>query len=81
MCGALESITSSHSHTIEVETTLDHRVDNDALINDAEYEDTVGEIPDVDWNDEDEYDEIALGKQFPLEYMTRAVNFNDGINL
>ena len=26
LCGVLESITTSHSHTVEVETTLDHEL-------------------------------------------------------
>jgi hypothetical protein len=40
LCDVLESITSSHSHTFEVETTLDHELVDDELINDVECEDT-----------------------------------------
>jgi len=43
LCGVLESITSSHSHTIEVETTLDHELADGELIDDVEYEDTAEE--------------------------------------
>ena len=80
LCGVLESITNSHSHTIEVETTLDHELADGELINDVEYEDTTEETWDPDWNDKDEDDERALCKQFSLDYMTKAVNFYDEIN-
>ena len=40
LCGVLESITNSHSHTIEVETTLDHELADGDSINDVECEDT-----------------------------------------
>ena len=80
LCGVLESINNSHSHTIEVETTLDHELADGALINDVEFEDTAEETWDPDWNDKDEDDERALCKQFSLDYMTKAVNFYDEIN-
>ena len=62
LCGVLESITSSHSHTLEIETTLDHELGDDELINDVESEDTAEETSDLNWNNEDE-DEEALCKQ------------------
>ncbi|CAF1651158.1 unnamed protein product [Adineta ricciae] len=80
LCGVLESITSSHSHTLEVETTLDHELGDDELINDVDYKDRAEETCDPDWNDEDEDDERVLCKQFSFDYMTRAVNFYDEIN-
>jgi hypothetical protein len=40
LCSVLESITSNHSHTFEVETTLDHELADDELINDVGCEDT-----------------------------------------
>ena len=78
----LNSITDSHSHMFEVETTLDHEFDDDELINDVEREDTTEETWDPSWNDEeeDEDDEKALCKQFSLDYMTKAVEFYDEIN-
>ena len=80
LCGVLESITSSHSHTIEVETTLDHELADGELINDVEYEDTAEETWDPNCNDEDEDEERALCRQFSLDYMIKAVNFYDEIN-
>ncbi|CAF4610224.1 unnamed protein product, partial [Didymodactylos carnosus] len=82
LCGVLESITSSHSHTVKVETTLDHELADDELINDVECEDTDEGTWDPNWNDEDEDEdeETALCKQFSLDYMARAVKFYDEIN-
>ena len=60
LCSVLESITSSHSHTFEVETTLDHELADDELIDDVEHEDTDEETSDPNWNNEDE--EKALCK-------------------
>jgi hypothetical protein len=80
LCGVLESITSSHSHTFEVETTLDHELADDELINDVDYKDTAEETGDPDWNDEDEDYEKVLFKQFSLDYVARAVNFYDEIS-
>jgi hypothetical protein len=82
LCGVLESITSSHSHTFEVETTLDHELADDELINDVEYDDADEGTGDPNWNDEDEdeHEEKALYKQFSLDYMARAVKFYDEIN-
>ena len=75
-------ITSSHSHTFEVETTLDHELADDELIDDVEREDTAEEASDPDWNDEhaDEDEEKASCKRFSLDYMAKAVKFYDEIN-
>ncbi|CAF1673171.1 unnamed protein product, partial [Adineta ricciae] len=78
LCGVLESITNSHSHSIEVETTLDHELVDDELIDDIEDEDTDEETWDPDWNHDDEDKELC--KQFSLDYMTKAINFYDEIN-
>ena len=43
LCGILESISSSHSQTFEVETTLDRALDDDELVNDVKCEDTAEE--------------------------------------
>ena len=82
LCSVLESITSSHSHTFEVETTLDHELVDNELIDDVECEDTAEEASDPNWNDEneDENEEKALCKRFSLDYMTKAVEFYDEIN-
>lgn len=84
LCGVLESIASSDSHTIDIETTLDHELVNGELVNDVDYEDTAEETSDPNWNDEGEHDdedeEKALCKQFSLDYMTKAVNYYDEIN-
>jgi hypothetical protein len=84
LCSVLESITSSHSHTFEVETTLDHELTDDELIDDAECEDADDETSDPNWNDpdedEDEDEEKTLRKQFSLEYMAKAIKFYDEIN-
>jgi hypothetical protein len=80
LCGVLGSITSSHSHTIEVETTLDHKLADDELINDVECKDAAEETWNPNWNDEDEDEERALCRQLSLDYMTKAVNFYDEIN-
>ena len=53
LCSVLELITSSHSHTFEVETTLDHELADDELIDDVEREDTAEETSDPNWNNED----------------------------
>ncbi|CAF1602382.1 unnamed protein product, partial [Didymodactylos carnosus] len=78
--GVLESITNSHSHTFEVESTLDHDLADDELFNDAGDEDTTQETWDPSWNEDDEDDDKALCKQFSLDSMTTAVNFYDEIN-
>ena len=78
--GVLESITNSHSHTFEVETTLDHESGDDEVLNDVDDEDTIQETWDPSWNEDDEDDEDTLCKQFSLDYMARAVNFYDEIN-
>ena len=86
LCSVLELITSSHCHTFEVETTLDHKSADDELIDDVEREDTAEETSDLNWNDEngdeneDEDEEKALCKQFSLDYMAKAVEFYDEIN-
>ena len=84
LCSVLESITSSHSHAFEVETTLDHELADDELIDDVEREDTTEETSDPNWNDEDgdedEDEETTLCKQFSLDYMGKAVEFYDEIN-
>ena len=80
LCGVLESIANSHSHTIEVETTLGHELADGELIHDVEDEDTVEETWDREWNTEDEDEESVLCKQFSLDYMTKAVNFYDEVN-
>ena len=46
LCDVLKSITGSQSHTIEVETTLDHELADGNLINDIECEDTAEETWD-----------------------------------
>lgn len=82
--GVLDSITTSHSHMFEVETTLDHEFDDEELINDVECEDTAEGTWDPNCNDEDEDededDEKALCKQFSLNYMAKAVKFYDETN-
>ncbi|CAF1532191.1 unnamed protein product [Adineta ricciae] len=50
LCDVLESITKSHSHSIEVETTLDHELVDGELIDDVEDEDADEETWDPDWN-------------------------------
>ena len=50
LCGVLESITNSYSHTIEVETTLDHEFADEGWIEDVDYEDTTEETWDPGWN-------------------------------
>ncbi|CAF1313777.1 unnamed protein product [Didymodactylos carnosus] len=84
LCGVLESIASSDSHTIEIEATLDHELVDGELINDVDYEDTAEETLDPNWNDEgeenDEHEEKALCKQFSLDYMIKAVSYYDEIN-
>ena len=64
LCGVLESITNSPSHTIEVETTLDHEFADDGWTEDVDYEDTTKETWDRDWNQEDEDEEWGLCKHF-----------------
>lgn len=78
--GVLESITNSHSHTFEVETTLDHESVDGEVINDVDDEDTAEETLDFTWTEVDENGEKTLCKQFSLDYMTRAVDFYDEIN-
>jgi hypothetical protein len=82
LCSALESITSNHSHTFEVDTTLDYELADDELINDVGCEDTAEQTWDPNWNDEDEDEdeEKALCKQFSLDYMAKAIKFYDEIN-
>ena len=80
LCGVLESITSSHSHANEVETTLDHELVDGGLIDDVEYEDTTKETWDPNWNNEDDDEERALCKQFSPDYMTKADNFYNEMN-
>ena len=41
LCGVLESITNSHSHSLEVETTLDHELIEGEVISDEEDEKTL----------------------------------------
>jgi hypothetical protein len=80
LCGVLESIVNSHSHTLEVETTLDHEFVDGELINEMEYENDVEEMFDPDWSGEEGDEEKTLDEQFSLDYMTRAVNFYDEVN-
>ena len=72
-------IFNSHSHTFEVETTLDHESSESEFINEGDYENEVEETSGSEWNEEDDEDKI-LRKTFSLEYMTRAVNFYDETN-
>ena len=64
LCGVLESITNSHSHTLEVEATLDHESVDGESINDVDYEDEAERTFDLDWNDEEEDAEKAMFKEF-----------------
>ena len=66
LCSVLESATSSHSHTFEVETTLDHESADNELTDDVECEDTDEEASDPNWNGENEIEneEKALCKRF-----------------
>jgi hypothetical protein len=81
LCSVLESIINSHSHTFEVENTLDHRLDDDKLINQVKDENEEDEESlDPEYCGEEDEDRILL-KQFSLEYMTPGVNFYDEVNL
>lgn len=82
LCNVLESITSSHSHSFEVETTLDHDLVDDDFIDDAEREDISEETSDPNWKDEDEDEDEdkVLCQRFSLDYMAKAVEFYDEIN-
>ena len=84
LCNVLESITSGHSHSFEVETTLDHDLVDDDFIDDAEHEDISEETSDPNWKDEDEDEnedeDKVLCQRFSLDYMTKAVEFYDEIN-
>ncbi len=53
LCSVLESIINSHSHTFEVESTLDHGLDDGELINQVE--------------DENEEDEESLDPEYCAE--------------
>jgi len=79
--GVLESLVNSHSHSVDVETTLDHGLDDNEIINEtADENDEMEDSFDPDYLGEEEDDEVTLCKKFSLEYMTRAVNFYDEIN-
>ena len=80
LCGVLESIVNSQSHTCEVETTLDHDSAESELINGVEYENEVEKTFDSEWSGEEEGEDKAIYKEFSLEYMTRAVNSYDEVN-
>ena len=81
LCDVLESMVNSHSHSFEVETTLNHESSKDEMINEAENEnDEVDDPSDSDYLGQEEDEETELCKKFSLEYMIRAVNFYDEIN-
>lgn len=84
LCGVLESIARSDSHTVDIETTLDHESVDDEMVNDVDDEGSAEETSDPNWNDESEEEdgdeEKALRKQFSIEYMIKAVNYYDEIN-
>ncbi|CAF1365076.1 unnamed protein product [Adineta ricciae] len=80
LCGVLESIVNCHSHTFEIETTLDHESSESELINEGDYENEVEETIDSEWSEVEDDEDKALCKEFSLDYMTRAVNFYDEIN-
>ena len=80
LSGVLQSIVNSHSHTIEVETTLDYEPSESELINEGDYENGVEDTINPEWSEEEDDEDKALRKEFSLHYMTRAVNFYDGIN-
>jgi hypothetical protein len=84
LCGVLESIARSDSHTFDIETTLDHELVDDEIVNDVDDESSAEETSDPNWNEEgeesDEDEEKALRKQFSIEYMIKAVNYYDEIN-
>ena len=80
LCELLESIVDSHSHSVDIETTLDHdTIDNEwnhEMMSDNEAE----EAADTEWNVEGEDEVEALCRKFSLDYMTRTVSFYDDIN-
>jgi hypothetical protein len=76
----LESIVNSHSHSVEVETTLDHGSDEREIISDTEDRNDTDCSFDADYLGEEEADDTTLSEKFSLEYMTRAVDFYDEIN-
>jgi hypothetical protein len=80
LCGVLESIANSHSHTFEVETTLDHEPSESELINEGDDEIEVEEMIDPEWTEKEDEEDKELRKEFSFDYMKRAVNFYDEIN-
>jgi DNA-binding ferritin-like protein (Dps family) len=80
LCGVLESVINSHSHTVDIETTLDHEALESELIDEMKHENEVEEALNPEWSDEGEDEDKAFCKEFSLEYMTRAVNFYDEVN-
>ena len=82
LCNVLESITDSHLHSLEIETTFDHELVTAELIYDVEYEDEaeVEDTFDPNWNSDEDDEEKKLCKEFSLEYINKTVNFYDKIN-
>ncbi len=67
LCGVIESTINSHSHTVDLETTLDHETVESELINEMEHENKVEETLNLEWSDEEEDEDKALCKEFLLD--------------
>ena len=73
LCGILESIANSHSHTIEVETTRDYEPSESELINEGDHENEVEDTIDSERSEEEDDEGKASTRLVRLIFMMRSI--------